>query len=166
MTSKLGKQVIPQEARLLLQSFKNVVAKIEGPKKAKEIESNIIKLIVKAKICIDDKKVSEQDFLKADVPLRKAFNLIVDLYDYFGEKVSDKVKQKFQQVSSLMGEVSVILNNVFKPHVQLKSLNKLKAVFEILSNTEFYTKVWGHPEITKDMEELIDAMNKYTQFNF
>jgi len=166
MTSTLGKKIIPQEVRGLLSAFRHVVARIENQKKAKEVEKNIIKLIVKGKICVDEKKVSEDVFLQADVPLRKSFNLLVDLYDFFGEKMTDKLRKKFDEVSLLMSQVASILTNIFKPHVQPKTLNRLKMIFELLSNTDFYTKVWGHPEMNRDMEELVDAMNKYTQFNF
>jgi len=166
MSSKFGKKIIPHEARGLLQAFRHLLSRVENPKTAKEIENHIIKLIVKAKICVDEKKVTDQDFLKADVPLRKAFNMIVDLYDFFGEKLTEKIRSKFSEVSSLMAEVATILRDVYKPHVRPKTLTRLKSVFDVLSNTEFYTKVWAFPDMNRDMEELIDAMNKYTQFNF
>jgi len=56
MSSTMGKKIIPPEVRALLKSLNHIVTRVEGAKKAKEIENNIIKLIVKAKICIDEKK--------------------------------------------------------------------------------------------------------------
>jgi len=121
---------------------------------------------VKAKICIDEKKVHEEEFLKADVPLRKSFNMIVDLYDFFGEPINDRTRNKFENATALMTEVSVIIRDLFKPHVQPKTLGRLKSVFDVLGNTEFLLSVWRHPDISSDLDDLIDAMNKYIQFNF
>jgi len=166
MTSSLGKKIIPQEARLLLRSLRHIVTRVENAKKAKEIEKSIIKLIVKAKCCIDEKKVAEEEFLKADVPLRKAFNIIVDLYDFFGEKLDERTKAKFIMATECMMEVSGILQTVFKPHVQPKTLLRIKSVFDVIASKTFLLSVWEHPDINKDLEELVDAMNKYTQFNF
>jgi len=167
MSSTMGKKIIPQEVRALLKSLNHIVTRVEGAKKAKEIENNIIKLIVKAKICIDEKKkVQEEEFLKADVPLRRSFNLIVDLYDFFGEPINDRTRNKFEQATSLMVDVSVILRDLYKPHVQPKTLGRLKSIFDVLSNPEFYLSVWKHPDISSDLDDLVDAMNKYIQFNF
>jgi len=112
------------------------------------------------------KKVNEEEFLKADVPLRKSFNMIVDLYDYFGEVINERTKQKFIDATALMIEVSGILRELYKPHVQPKTLGRLKSIFDVLANPEFYISVWHHPDIASDLEELVDAMNKYIQFNF
>jgi len=166
MSSTMGKKIIPQEVRALLKSLNHIVTRVEGAKKAKEIENNIIKLIVKAKICIDEKKVQEEEFLKADVPLRRSFNLIVDLYDFFGEPINDRTRNKFEQATSLMVDVSVILRDLYKPHVQPKTLGRLKSIFDVLSNPEFYLSVWKHPDISSDLDDLVDAMNKYIQIHF
>jgi len=166
MTSSLGKKMIPKQARGLLKCLNRILTKVYGAKRASEVENNIIKLIVKAKICIDEKKVAEDDFLQADAPLRKAFNVIVDLYDYYGEPASESTKLSFGVASSHLREVGNILQALMKPHIQPKNLNRLKDVFEVLGSTEFYLSVWQSPDTGKDMEDLIDAMNKYTQFNF
>jgi len=166
MTSSIGKKIIPPQARGLLKGLRNIIAKVINPKKAEEVEKGIIKLVVKAKICIDDKKVTEEEFLQADAPLRKAFNIVVDLYDYFGEPLSEKSKMSFQVAAGHMKEVGTILTNLMKPHVQPKNLQRLIDIFDVLGSVDFFIKVWGSPEIGKEMEDLVDAMNKYTQFNF
>jgi len=166
MSSSLGKKIIPPQARGLLKGLRNIIAKVYNQKRAEEVEKGIIKLVVKAKICIDDKKVSEDDFLQADAPLRKAFNVIVDLFDYFGEPITEKTKASFQGAANHLKEAGNILSNLMKPHVQPKNLARLHDIFDILGSVDFFTKAWGTPEITKDMEDLVDAMNKYTQFNF
>jgi len=166
MTSSLGKKIIPPQARGLLKGLRNIIAKVYNAKRAEEIEKGIIKLVVKAKICIDEKKVTEEEFLQADAPLRKSFNIVVDLYDYFGEPLSDKTKMSFQVAAGHLKEVGNILANLMKPHVQPKNLARLIDIFDVLGSVDFFTKAWATPEINKEMEDLVDAMNKYTQFNF
>jgi len=166
MSSSLGKKIIPAQARGLLKALRRILSKVYGEKRAREVEKGIIKLVVKAKICIDDKKVGEDDFLQADAPLRKAFNVIVDLYDYYGDPVNTKSKLAFETASKHLQEVGVILTNLMKPHVQPKNLQRLRDVFEVLSAVDFYVKAWENPDTGKDLDDLVDAMNKYTQFNF
>jgi len=165
MTSAVGKKMIPGQARGLLKGLNRIVTKVHGPKKSAEIEKSIIKLIVKAKVCIDSKKVSEEDFLQADDPLRKAFNVIVDLYDFYGEPANENTKAKFAVAANHLKEVGNILSNLMKPHVQPKSLNRLKDVFDLLGSVDFFVAAW-QTDSAKEIEDLIDAMNKYTQFNF
>jgi len=166
MASSLGKKIIPQQARGLLKGLNNIVTKVYGAKRATEIEKSIIKLIVKAKICIDDKKVTEDDFLQADAPLRKAFNVIVDLYDFYGDPVNDRMKASFTTAANHLKEVGNIISALMKPHVQPKNLQRLKDVFDVLGNVDFFIATWQNPDTGKEMEDLVDAMNKYTQFNF
>eukprot|EP01101_Sappina_pedata_P004924 TRINITY_DN2158_c0_g2_i1.p1 TRINITY_DN2158_c0_g2~~TRINITY_DN2158_c0_g2_i1.p1 ORF type:complete len:198 (+),score=91.69 TRINITY_DN2158_c0_g2_i1:31-594(+) len=166
MTSSLGKKAIPKQARDLLKGLHNIIAKVYNSKKAEEIERSIIKLVVKAKIIIDDKKVSEDDFFRADSPLRKAFNVIVDMYDYFGEPLNDRMRASFKVAGDHLREVCTIMSGLMKPHIQPKNLARLHSVFDLLASEEFFNKTWETPEIAKDMEDLVDAMNKYTQFNF
>jgi len=166
MTSSLGQKIIPSQARGLLKALRRILAKVYGEKKAKEVIRGIIKLIVKAKIIVDEKKVTEEDFLQADAPLRKAFNVIVDLYDYYGDPVNAKTKLAFETASKHLQEVGGILSNLMKPYLQPKNLQRLKDVFDVLSAVDFYVKAWENPDTNKDLDDLIDAMNKYTQFNF
>mmetsp|Transcript_12146 Transcript_12146/g.30752 ORF Transcript_12146/g.30752 Transcript_12146/m.30752 type:complete len:229 (-) Transcript_12146:119-805(-) len=165
MTSALGKKIIPPQLRGLLKGLNRIIARVHDKKKASEIERSMIKIIVKAKLAMDAKKVNEEEFMKADTPLRKSFDMIVDLYDYYGDDVNDRMLKKMDVAVENMREVGNIIATLMKPHIQPKTQNRLKAVFDTLCKRDFLKAVWENPNTGKDLEDLIDAMHKYTQFH-
>jgi len=170
--SGLGKKALPLEAKALLKALRKIVEVVEGDnsKKAEEIERNILKLLVKAKIHADNKAITLKDFLKADQPLRQSFEILNDCFDYYEEDKNERIQklllEKFFKVERLLREVEKITSNMLKPHLQPKSLNRLKVVFDYLASTTFLTKVWNTPNIYDDLFQLVNAMNRYTQFHY
>jgi len=159
------------EAKALLKALRKIIEVVEGDsKKAEEIERNILKLLVKAKIHADNKAITLKDFLKADQPLRQSFEILNDCFDYYEDDKNERIQklllEKFFKVERLLREVEKITSNMLKPHLQPKSLNRLKVVFDYLASTAFLTKVWNTPNIYDDLFQLVNAMNRYTQFHY
>jgi len=83
-TSALGKKVmkaiVNEETTSLLNALKNIVRVESGEagdnKKGEELEKNIIKIAVKAYLLIEKGRIDSDDFLKADRPLRAAFEFM------------------------------------------------------------------------------------------
>jgi len=165
MTSALGKKIIPPQLRGLLKGLNRIIARVHNKKTASEIERSMIKIIVKAKLAMDAKKVAEDEFMKCDPPLRKSFDLIVDLFDYYGDEVNERMQKKMDLAVENMREVGNIIATLMKPHIQPKTRDRLKFVFDTLCKRDFLSKVWENENTGKDLEDLIDAMHKYTQFH-
>lgn len=49
---------------------------------------------------------------------------------------------------------------------QPKTIKRISVTFGLLSSIEFLAYVWSEPLCTEEKELLVDAMNRYTQFNF
>jgi hypothetical protein len=170
MATSFGKKALPKEARSLLKSFKIIVEKEGGKKKAEEIDRNIMKLLVKMKIHVDNKSIDLDDFIKADKPIRQAFEIIYDCFDYYQETTDDRAKrilnEKFAKAEALLREAEVIVCDILRPHLQQKSLDRLHAVFNTLGSATFLKRVWEIPNLYDELFQLVNAMNKYTQFHF
>jgi len=166
-----GKKALPVEAKGLLKALHKIIEVVEGDnKKAEEIERNILKLLAKAKINADNKAIAVKDFLKADQPLRQSFEILNECFDHYEDAKTERVQkvlmEKFFKVERLLREVEKITSNILKPHLQPKSLNRIKVVFDYLASTDFLMKVWNTPNIYDDLFQLVNAMNRYTQFHY
>jgi len=167
VSSKLGRKAMPTEARALLKALRKIIEKVESGKKAEDVERNMLKIIVKAKILIENKNLSLVDFLKADVPLRQAFDIFAELFDYYGEGLRiQRLQNKFQRAASLLREVQVISAAMLKPHLQPKSLARLDLVFDFLADPSLYNKIWTNQDLYLELFLLVNSMSKYTQFHY
>jgi len=169
-TSSLGKKALPSEAKALLKALRKIIEKEGGKKKADEIEKNILKLLVKMKVHVDDKSVDVEAFLQADRPLRSAFEIIYDCFDYYNDMENERTKKslqdRFGKVEKLLREAESILIGILRSHLQQKSLDCIASIFAYLATANFFMKVWQTPGLYEDLFQLVNAMNKYTQFHF
>jgi len=166
-----GKKALPVEAKELLKALHKIIAVVEGDnKKAEEIERNILKLLAKAKIHADNKTITIQDFLKADQPLRQSFEILNECFDFYEDAKTERIQkalmEHFFKVERLLREVEKITSSILKPHLQPKSLNRIKVIFDYVASTQFLMKVWSTPNIYDDLFQLVNAMNRYTQFHY
>jgi len=165
-----SKKVLPQEVKSLLKGLRKIVEIESGKKKADEVEKNIMKLLVKMVIHVENKSINLDEFLKADRPLRAAFEIIYDCFDYYNDMESERTKKtlrvQFEKMEKLLKEAEQILHDILKKHLQPKSLDRLHSVFDHIATANFFCKVWETPDLYEDLFQLVNAMNKYTQFHF
>jgi len=180
-TSTLGKKAIrshaPEEVKNLIKATTNLVEK-EGknsnsnsnnPEKAKEIEENIFKIGVKTFFILNEGQLTMDDVIKADAPLRSAMELLSKCYDHakYSKKVDDKaLMNNFTNVNTQALEAAGILTKLLEPHMKPNNLVKIKETIEFLSNPDFLLKVFKDDSLDDDLQELISAMEHYTQFHF
>jgi len=178
-SSALGKKAIrshaPEEVKNLIKATTNLVEKDDtnnnkkNTEKSKEIEENIYKIGVKIFFILNEGQLTLEDVLKADKPLRSAMEIISKCYDHakFSKKVDDKgLIYKFTEVHKQALEASEILTKLLEVHMKPKNLVKIKETIEYLTNPEFLLKVFKDDSLDEDLQELISAMEHYTQFHF
>lgn len=169
-TSDIGKAavktVVNEETKLLIVSLKKIIARVENPKIAKEIEDNLIRIITKSFFLEKDKKITIDQFLVADAPLREAFETLVEMRDYRHRMKPETVKNRLNLVHDRLSSVEKIITNMLVDHLQPESIQRIARTFGLLASTDFLDKAWGTPELEEERDLLTDAMNRYTQFNF
>jgi len=133
-TSKLGKRAIrtqaPEEVTNLVTALKHIVEReSKSSKKANEIEENIFKLGVKAYFLLNDKRITMDDLLVADKPLRSALELLAKCHDHAKySRVPNEglLMEKFGEVEKKMKEGGELLSKTLEPHLKPKTIQMLK----------------------------------------
>lgn len=160
------KGVVHEEIRHLIVALKRMIARIESQKKAEEVESNIMKIVTKAYFLEKDKKVTTEQFLSADAPLRRAFELLVEMRDFRHRMRPDTVKERLATVHNNLLEVERILTVTLSNFISPNSIKRIATTFGLLASEEFLDRAWSDADLEEERDLLSDAMNKYTQFNF
>lgn len=110
------KNFLNEETRLLINSLKNMVAKVESQKIADEIEESLVKVVVKCYFLELDRKVAMDQFLEADEPLRMAFEILVEMRDRRHKMNPELVKQKLMLVHEKLTAVENIITGLLLLH--------------------------------------------------
>jgi len=169
-TSTVGKgvvkNVVNEETKLLIVSLKKIIAKVESKKVAEEIEDNLMRLITKSFFLEKAKKITVDQFLEADTPLREAFESLVEMRDYRHRMRPETVKQRLNLVHERLGSVEKIITAMLVDHMKPDNVQRIARTFGLLGSQDFLDKAWGTPELEDERDLLTDAMNRYTQFHF
>jgi len=162
------KTIVNEETTTLLNAMKVIVKAQSGgsAKAADDLEKNIIAIAVKAFLLIEDKKVTADDFLQADKPLREAFELMIKVFNGRGRAQNDKITAALLKVEEHLKKSEEIITNLLAPYLSSKNMLKISETFSLLSNDAFLNEVFRNQGIENEMEKLIDAMEYYTQFHY
>lgn len=173
-TSAVGKKALksiaPEEMVNLIKALRVIADKETGdPKKGAIVEKNLFKLVVKAYFIVDSGKLKFEDFLDADKPLRQALNLLLKCYDHakFARSVKqEQLKEKLIEVENFIKEAANTLKKLLSPHMKEKNVNRLDEVINIIGKADVLLKVFQDESISDEVSELMDAIERYTQFHF
>jgi len=169
-TSGLGKKVMKtvlnEESMSLLTSMKRIVTKADGKKKSEELEKNIIKLMVKGYLLVDNNKIDGEAFLVADKPVRSAFELLARCYKNRGRAKHEVLLEALGRVEKMLSEAERIITELLQPHLSPKNMFRLASTFGYLGSQKFLEKAFTDEELDEELEKLVDAMEYYTQFHF
>jgi hypothetical protein len=161
------KSIVNEETTTLLNALKALVQAESGSsKKAEELEANIIKIAVKAFLLVENKDLKGSDFLKADAPLRTAFNLLVKVFNGRRRAKRERVIEALEKVEKELKEAERIIVELLSPHIQTKNMMRLTSVFSTVGNLKFLETIFYDDSIEDELEKLIDAMDYYTQFHY
>jgi len=173
-TSKLGKKAIrsqaPEEITNLVRSLKRIVEReSKSSKKANEIEENIYKIGVKAYFLIDGGKITIDDLLVADKPLREGLELLAKCHDHakFSRQPNQKLlMEKFGEVQKKLHEGGDILTKLLEPFLTPKTMKTLQDLADYIGNADRLFRIYQDSALDEDLQELISASEHYTQFHF
>jgi len=170
-TSALGKKVmkaiINEETTSLLNALKNIVrVESDNPKKAEDLEKNIIKIAVKAYLLIEKGKIDSDEFLKADRPLRSAFELLCRCFNGRKRVQSEVLYEALLRIEGNLRDAEEVLTNLLAPHLTPKNLFRISFSFGLLADAKFLNRVFTDDAFDEELEKLVDAMEYYTQFHF
>eukprot|EP01127_Copromyxa_protea_P018255 TRINITY_DN56_c0_g2_i1.p1 TRINITY_DN56_c0_g2~~TRINITY_DN56_c0_g2_i1.p1 ORF type:complete len:322 (-),score=88.49 TRINITY_DN56_c0_g2_i1:67-990(-) len=164
---KVMKSIINEETTTLLNALKALVQAESGSsKKSDELEGNIIKIAVKAFLLVENKNLKGSDFLKADQPLRTAFNLLVKVFNGRRRAKRERVIEALEKVEKELKEAERVIVELLSPWISTKNMMRLTSVFSTVGNLKFLETIFYDDSIEDELEKLIDAMDYYTQFHY
>jgi hypothetical protein len=164
---RVMKSIVNEETTTLLNALKALVQAESGSsKKAEELEANILKIAVKAFLLVENKDLKGSDFLKADAPLRAAFNLLVKVFNGRKRAKRERVIEALEKVEKELQEAQKIIVELLSPHIKPKNMMRLTSVFGTVGNLKFLETIFYDDTIEDELEKLIDAMDYYTQFHY
>jgi len=164
---RVMKSIVNEETTTLLNALKALVQAESGSsKKAEELEANILKIAVKAFLLVENKDLKGSDFLKADAPLRAAFNLLVKVFNGRKRAKRERVIEALEKVEKELQDAQKIIVELLSPHIKPKNMMRLTSVFGTVGNLKFLETIFYDDSIEDELEKLIDAMDYYTQFHY
>lgn len=167
MGKKVMKSIVNEETTTLLNALKALVQAESGDlKKAEELEKSIVKIAVKAYLLVENKDLKGSDFLRADKPLRNAFNLLVKVFNGRRRAKRERVVEALQKVEVELQAAQRIIIDLLAPHIQTKNMMRLTSIFSTVGNLKFLETIFYDDSIEDELEKLIDAMDYYTQFHY
>mmetsp|Transcript_2491 Transcript_2491/g.3326 ORF Transcript_2491/g.3326 Transcript_2491/m.3326 type:complete len:193 (-) Transcript_2491:70-648(-) len=161
MTRKLA----DEETLTLLRNLKVVIKKDSDSKKADEIENDILKIAVKSFFLVDNKIIEGDAFLDVDGPIRKAFELIVKVWDKKDRTSPDSLKVAFNTIEGHLRKAEATLTKILLPHLQPKSISRVKNIFSYVGSARFLQNIMMDEELEDEVHELVKAIEYYTQFH-
>lgn len=147
-TSSLGKALLKKfldkETRTLLVTLKKLVAKVDGNKKASQVNKNIIKIAVKVIVLYQDKKVTEANFESLKGNFRRICSTVKNNWrtKQFNDKTCDRLIDQMRQF-----EKGLI--RILKPHITAHTEKRIEDTFHDLANAQFLLKAAVLPEFEK-----------------
>eukprot|EP01126_Amoeba_proteus_P011662 TRINITY_DN1474_c0_g1_i1.p1 TRINITY_DN1474_c0_g1~~TRINITY_DN1474_c0_g1_i1.p1 ORF type:complete len:305 (-),score=72.94 TRINITY_DN1474_c0_g1_i1:69-983(-) len=167
MGKKVMKAIVNEETTTLLNASKALVQAESGDaKKAEDLEKGIVKIAVKAYLLVENKDLKGSDFLKADAPLRNAFNLLVKVFNGRRRAKRERVVEALQKVEVELQTAQKVIVDLMSPHISSKNMMSLTNIFSTIGNLKFLETIFYDDSIVDELEKLIDAMDYYTQFHY
>jgi len=164
---KVMKSIVNEETTTLLNALKALIQAESGSsKKADEVEANIMKIAVKTFLLVENKDIKGSELLRADAPLRTAFNLLVKVFNGRRRAKRERVIEALEKVERELQEAQKIIVELLAPHITTKSMMKLTSVFSAVGNVKFFETVFYDDSVEDELEKLIDSMDYYTQFHY
>eukprot|EP01101_Sappina_pedata_P000761 TRINITY_DN10952_c0_g1_i1.p1 TRINITY_DN10952_c0_g1~~TRINITY_DN10952_c0_g1_i1.p1 ORF type:complete len:247 (-),score=120.68 TRINITY_DN10952_c0_g1_i1:202-879(-) len=166
-TSSFGKKlltkVMDDQANTLMKSVKKLIELQSDSKKSKEIQNNIIRLLVKAQRQLDSKKVTEEQLAGVDRPLRKSFRRIIRITELWNEIKGDpaKLDENFDALQSHLRDIEKVIMDTLNPFLTDKNKSRFGETFNFISNKEFLKKMWFDDKSTPELQKISCVMSHY-----
>jgi len=178
-TSKMGKRAVrskaPREMVELLDALKTLVQKETGSSaKSKEVENDILRVGVKLFVLLNDSKVTLNQVLVAEKPLRKALSVFVSCYNHvFAVRNSNKItlkkdllQDKLDEVAKLVRQSGDSLAESLVNHMRPSNIQRICDLMAYFGNPEVLMRVLLDASFEAEVDLLVHAAEHYSQFHF
>jgi hypothetical protein len=156
----LLKKIVDDEIRNNLELLKSVMVNEFGADEANVIENNIIKLIIKGHLLVEDKLLNVEVLSPVQPQVKKVFYLLTGAY-HMDTTQEAQLKEVLTRASKVITEIEEFLNNALESHLTTKNHDKISAVFQKLGTPTFLFNVYTKPENKSQLVGLNDYMSKY-----
>eukprot|EP01130_Rhizamoeba_saxonica_P005782 TRINITY_DN228_c0_g1_i1.p1 TRINITY_DN228_c0_g1~~TRINITY_DN228_c0_g1_i1.p1 ORF type:complete len:327 (-),score=62.74 TRINITY_DN228_c0_g1_i1:132-1064(-) len=164
---KIMKMVVNDETTKILHALKAIVKKDTGSsKRAEEIEKNLIKLMVKTVLLIEDKKLTPHQFIVVDRPLRQAFSILLTCFNGKDNVQPEDLLEALHKVELMMRTAQDQLTTLLESQLKAKNVMLIASTFALLADAEFLHRTIMDDSLTLEMERLVEAMEFYTYFHY
>ncbi|BFU22622.1 PH domain containing protein [Entamoeba histolytica HM-1:IMSS] len=161
--------VMNDEMNNLLKAIEKLIEIDAGKEEAKKYEKFIMKLVAKCYMEWQHKNISNEQIYALDKPLRNAFTMFDQLFRYFGLKKAEYLQAGFKNLVDLLNnEIKTQLIQTLRPCLSPKNLSKLRDLFSLFFNVEFFERVWSKTdpkdEVSDHLFNIVQSMNQYNSF--
>jgi len=150
----------------ILESLKYLVNLDKGQKRGEVLEKNIISLIGKSIGFISTRQIKSEDLLPTEKLMKNIFEYLVKIYN--AKKLIQKnaiMEKALEKVENLLKDIEKNLLKIFESIPNVKNL--IQPIFAEFTIDFFKTILDSHnSEVQKHLEKMVDAMGKYTQFQY
>lgn len=165
MGTKAGRKVVVgflgEEGDLVLTSLKKAAAKFSNKDTATTLKKDMLKLVLKAKLCFDEKLIAKETIKAAREPLTRFLDVA---FVALSQPVDTQIDiQPLLQHINLSRDVLV---DMMRPHIQQKNLEKLQNLFNFYSNADFVRALLMDPTYLDErnvIKENITAIHDEVQ---
>jgi len=173
-STPLGKKAIrakaPEELRNLVNAIKVLVDKDpKATKKGADVEDVVFKIGIKCYFLMDNSKIAMKDVLIADIPFRKALELLLKCHDHakFTRNPSDALlKQKFEDINKDFVQAAELLTKLLTPHMKTQNVVLVSETAGYLSDPERMLRIFKDDTLSNELQTLMYAAEHYTQFHY
>jgi len=142
---KVIKEYVSEDTFVIVDAIKSFITQYYGSEKAIKVEKQALSIAIKVGLLYKEKTISKEYFVSSVAPIRKLISKLIDGYEIpFTFSVLDAI--------DCIREVQKSLEQVLKPFLHEKTINKLRGIMDFLCNedmlSDFFTKhKWKECEI-------------------
>jgi len=172
VSTGLGKNAVismlPLETQNIITALSAIVSHVRGHQKGAEIKEQLVRFMVSVGLQKDAGFIRFRDLAQADAPLRKAFDLLCKLFNFYDHNPHNRdLQPHFERVEGYFKEVEKALTALLGPHYQTpEDAKRLGFIMSEVATAQFFSDVWADASLEDHMFDLYNTMNIYTQFHY
>jgi hypothetical protein len=146
-------KVLGDEGDAVVTFFKHAAAKVDDKKVAKEMKSDLLKIITKVGMLVQNKLITLEDAKSIEGPIIAVCNSFIDSLEMVPGGVDHST------ISTQMMDAHATIYPMIKPHMKDKNSAKVTKLFTYFSSQKFLGKFLNHPECAEEREGILGALS-------
>lgn len=161
----LVKSNLNQETLKLLSGLKKIITKESGKRISDKIEKNILMIITKSYILLNNETLNIESFHKLYEPMNKAIKILCKCSTSKNRIDSKTLEIALLKVEENLKVIEEILTDFFQPYLSSKNMFRITYVFGYLSSPTFLKRLIEEEDFEEDLYTFYDFLEFYSQFN-